>query len=80
MPYYYFDREYKTVLFQQYLPGVCEWRVIRIGDTYVGHKKVKACGFHSGSLQVEWTTPPERLLRFVKGVCDNGRCRRRWFR
>jgi hypothetical protein len=73
VPYYYFDREYKTVLFQQYLPDVSEWRVIRIGDYYVGHKKVRVRGFHSGSLQVEWTTPPERLLRFAKGVCDKGR-------
>ena len=71
-PSYYFDREYKTVLLQQFIPTVAEWRMIRIGDSYFGHQKLKKGQFHSGTGLVGWVRPPDQLLNFVKHVCDTG--------
>jgi glutathione synthase/RimK-type ligase-like ATP-grasp enzyme len=72
LPYYFFDPEYKTVLLQEYVHDVLEWRMIRIGDSYFGHQKLRRGEFHSGSGAVAWVTPPDSLLRLVKQVCDVG--------
>lgn len=73
LPYYFFDPEYKVVLLQEYLPDVSEWRMIRIGDSYFGHQKLKQGEFHSGSGEVGWYRPPDSLLEFTRHVCDTGR-------
>lgn len=70
VPYYFAEPDYKVILLQEFLPDVLEWRMIRIGDWYFGHQKMKHGEFHSGSPVEGWFTPPERLLRFVKDVCD----------
>jgi hypothetical protein len=72
-PAYYFEREYRVALLQEYLPGVAEWRMIRIGDSYFGHQKLIRGEFHSGGLLVGWVDPPRDLLAFTKRVCDTGR-------
>ena len=46
--------------------------MIRIGNSYFGHQKLKKGDFHSGSGLVGWETPPRRLLDFVRKVCDIG--------
>jgi glutathione synthase/RimK-type ligase-like ATP-grasp enzyme len=70
LPYYFSEPEYKVALLQEYLPNAFEWRMIRIGNSYFGHQKLKKGDFHSGSSLVGWCDPPERLLRFTKYVCD----------
>lgn len=72
IPYYFFDPEYKVVLLQEYIPNAIEWRMIRIGDSYFGHQKGQKGDYHSGSDLTNWRTPPERLLNFVKSICDTG--------
>ena len=73
IPYYYFDSEYKVIILQQYIESCKEWRMIRIGNSYFGHQKLKKGDFHSGSGLVGWETPPRRLLDFVRTVCDIGK-------
>jgi len=65
------DREWGSVLFQEFLPDVAEWRMIRIGRSYFGHQKLKKSDFHSGSGRVGWYDPPRRLLDFVRNLTDN---------
>jgi hypothetical protein len=52
-----------------------EWRVIKIGNSYFGHKKLLRGGLASGSNRVGWEAPPEDLLWLIKNVCDTGRFR-----
>lgn len=65
------DREWGSVLFQEYLPGVAEWRMIRIGESYFGHQKLRDGEFHSGSGKAGWYDPPRELLDFVRELTDN---------
>ncbi len=62
------DRQWGSVLFQEYLPGVMEWRVIRIGDSYMGYQKIKRGEFASGSKRYNYVCPPSALLEFVRSL------------
>lgn len=66
------DREWGWVLFQQYIPDAKEWKMVRVGDSYFGHRKLKSGDFHSGSQLVAWDRPPDALLDFVRGVTELG--------
>lgn len=55
------------VHFQKYINIKNEWRIIRIGEAYMGHKKLEdSNGYHSGSLNKEWGGVNEDLLNLVK--------------
>ena len=58
------------VMFQEYIPHDFEWRVVRIGDSFFAHKKIKAGEKASGSLLKVYEIPPFQLLDFVKGITD----------
>jgi len=66
------DRQWGNVILQEYLPGVEEWRIVRIGKSYFGHKKIKQNDFHSGSGQAGWEEPPKDLLDFTREVTERG--------
>jgi len=65
------DSEWGYVLFQEYLPDVVEWRMIRIGESYFGHQKLTDGTYHSGSGKVGWYDPPKALLEFIRVLTDN---------
>lgn len=50
------DRQYGFVMFQEKIQNIkCEWRMIKIGDSYFGHQKLEAKnGKYSGSNLVGW--------------------------
>ncbi len=59
------------VIFQEYIESEYEWRCVRIGDSFFGHKKVAARGeMKSGTSEVSWEAPSTRLLNFVKEVTN----------
>ncbi|MBN1507141.1 MAG: hypothetical protein JW955_09870 [Sedimentisphaerales bacterium] len=66
------DREWGSVFLQEYLPDAKEWRMIRLGDSYFGHQKLKRNDFHSGSGRFAWCAPPEKLLDFMQSVTQKG--------
>lgn len=67
------DKQYGHIMFQEKLDIKNEWRVIRIGESYFGHQKLLGSNNkHSGSNLVGWEAPPEKLLLFVKEICDIG--------
>lgn len=66
------DRQWGSVILQEYLPDAREWRMVRIGDSFFGHPKGRVGDFHSGSGKVLWDVPPPDLLDFLRGVTDSG--------
>ena len=66
----YYDATQKNlVIFQKYIPHEFEWRVVRIGDSYFGHQKVKQGNKASGTKGIDYVCPPEDLLGFVRSIC-----------
>jgi hypothetical protein len=66
------DKEWGSILLQEYLPDAREWRIVRIGDSYFGYEKLKRGDFHSGSLQRSYSEVRDELLYFAKKVMDTG--------
>jgi hypothetical protein len=66
------DRQWGSILFQEYLPEVKEWRLVRIGDSFFGHPKGKVGHFHSGSGAVLWDVPQQRHLDLLYTVTELG--------
>jgi hypothetical protein len=65
------DRQRGVVYFQEYLPDVEEWRMVRIGDSFFGYRKEKgADGLHSASHKWSWLDPGEKLLNLLKQVTE----------
>lgn len=60
------DYEHGYVILQQYLEGVSEWRIIRIGDYFFGFEKLKEGEFHSGSQDFGYGMPPREALDVVR--------------
>ena len=46
--------------------------MIRIGDSYFGHKKLLRNGFASGSGKSSLERPPDELLHLTRDICDKG--------
>lgn len=67
------DAQKSFVIFQEYIPHDFEWRVVRIGDSFFAHKKLKIGEKASGSLFKNYDNPPLPLLDFVKGITDKYR-------
>lgn len=66
------DREWGSILLQEYLPDAREWRLTRIADSFFGHEKLKVGDFHSGSKKWNCVRPPDKLLSFFKDFTDKG--------
>ncbi|GAB1350638.1 hypothetical protein MASR1M107_28530 [Ignavibacteriales bacterium] len=64
------ERQKGFVIFQAYIPHAFEWRIVRIGESYFGHKKLKQGDKASGTKGVEYCPVPEKLLSHVKGICE----------
>lgn len=63
------DRHWGYVIFQEYLPGIREWRLVRVGDSYFcREKQIGADGMHSGSGTVRWANPDPVLLENIRGI------------
>ncbi|MBN1295818.1 hypothetical protein JXA80_03495 [bacterium] len=67
------DRQWGLVLFQEYIPDAEEWRIVRIGNTYMCRFKEKCGDFHSGSGHVRWAEPPAGLLDLSRVITEKGR-------
>ena len=67
---YPLDRQWGSMFFQEYLPDIKEWRILRLGNSYFGHQKLKKGAFHSGSGLAGWYDPPKQLLDFVRNLTN----------
>ncbi len=66
------DRQWGCVLLQQYVPNATEWRTARVGGSFFANQKVRRGQFHSGSREVHYVRPPDRLLDFCRQVSEKG--------
>jgi hypothetical protein len=66
------DRQWGSVLFQEYLPRVREWRMVAVGDSYFGYEKLNQGEYHSGSLLRAYSRPCDDLLFFTQRVMETG--------
>ena len=66
------DRQWRNLLFQEYLPAIREWRMVRIGESYFGHPKGQVGDFHSGSGVAEWDMPEVRHMELLHEVTEKG--------
>lgn len=67
------NRQKDYFIIQDFVKDVmCEWRILKIGDSYFGHQKLLKDGFASGSGLVGWVAPPKVLLNMVKELCEKG--------
>ncbi|HXK60450.1 MAG TPA: hypothetical protein PLP42_11215 [Acidobacteriota bacterium] len=67
-----YERQRGSVYFQEYLPNVQEWRMVRIGESFFGYKKGRVNEFHSGSRIKHWGAPAETLLALTREITDKG--------
>jgi glutathione synthase/RimK-type ligase-like ATP-grasp enzyme len=66
----YSDSQKGFVIFQEYIPHDYEWRVVRIGESYFAHQKVKTGEMASGTKGITYLNPPLDLLDFVRDICE----------
>ncbi len=58
------------VILQEYIQHDFEWRIVKIGHSYFGHKKIKIGDKASGSKGILYDPPPFKLLDFAKSICE----------
>ena len=66
------DKQWGSIILQEYLEVDKEWRLVRIGDDYYGHPKGRVGEFHSGSKRVAWDVPEPRHLELLHAVTEKG--------
>ncbi|WP_288988398.1 hypothetical protein [uncultured Pseudoalteromonas sp.] len=73
IPYPRFGRrQIHYMICQEFIDIKWEWRVIRLHNSYFGHKKlIGKNNMASGSLLVGWEAPPKELLNLVKEFSEN---------
>ena len=64
------DKQKGYVILQEFIPHDFEWRVVRIGDSFFAHKKLKQGEKASGSLLKNYDNPPIELIEFTKHLTD----------
>lgn len=61
------------VILQEFIDVVWEWRMVKIGESYFGHKKLLKNDFASGSKLKGWDRPSDELLYLTKDICEKGK-------
>lgn len=67
------SREKHFMIVQKFEKIKWEWRVVKIGNSYFGHKKLLKGKFASGSHLKGWDKPPDELLFLIKDICETGK-------
>jgi len=65
------NKEWGTAIFQEYIPHNREWRIVRIGGSYLCRVKRVVGEFASGSGLVEWAKPLPGMLDFVRNITES---------
>ena len=68
----YGSREKHFLIVQKFEKIKWEWRIIKIDESYFGHKKLLRGDFASGSRLSDLVKPPEELLFLIKDICEKG--------
>ena len=65
------DAQLNFLIFQEYVEHDFEWRVVRIGESFFAHKKLKTGEKASGTTKKGYDNPPLSLFDFVRNITDN---------
>ena len=66
------ERERGSILLQEHVPHDYEWRVVRVGESFMCRRKVRAGEYASGSGKIGWAEPLPGMLDFAREVTDIG--------
>lgn len=66
----YKDAQKGFVILQEYVAHDFEWRIVKIGDSWFGHQKIKAGEMASGTKGINYVSPPIELLDFCRIICE----------
>lgn len=64
------DKQLGFIILQEYIPHDFEWRVVKIGNSFFAHKKLKEGEKTSGSLLKNYDNPPLQLFDFVRTITE----------
>lgn len=64
------EKQKGFIILQDYIDHSFEWRVVKIGQSFFGHQKVKVGDKASGSKGINYITPPLKLFDFIDGICE----------
>jgi len=66
----YKDSQKGFIILQEYVPHEFEWRIVKIGESWFGHQKIKMGEKASGTKGINYITPPIKLLDFCRNICE----------
>lgn len=66
----YNDIQKGFIILQEYIPHNYEWRIVKIGNSYFGHQKIKIGDKASGTKGIKYAIPPLKYLNIIKDLCD----------
>lgn len=64
----YYQKNY--AILQNFIDIKWEWRIIRIGESYFGYRKLLDGEFASGSKEKGWGPVPAELFKLIDLICD----------
>jgi glutathione synthase/RimK-type ligase-like ATP-grasp enzyme len=64
------DAQKGFIIIQEYTHHDYEWRIVKIGDSWFGHQKVKDGEKASGTKGIDYIAPPLDLLELCRKICD----------
>lgn len=63
------EKQHGIVFLQEFIPHNYEWRIVKIGDSFFGYKKINVSDLASGSKKFEYGAPPREILDLTKDIC-----------
>lgn len=67
------EKQKGFVIFQEFVQHDFEWRIVKIGNSFFGHKKIKQGEMASGTKGIDYVDVPPNLLSYIQELCaDHG--------
>lgn len=63
------NAQFGYVIFQEYIHHDYEWRIVKIGDSFFAHRKMKVMDKASGGKVKTFGMPDNAVMDFVEGIC-----------
>ena len=67
------NSQFGYVIFQEYIDHDFEWRIVKIGDSYFAHKKIKVIDKASGGKVKQFGMPDVKVMNFVDELCSRNK-------
>lgn len=64
------NAQFGYVILQEYIPHDFEWRIVKIGESYFAHKKIKVVDKASGGKVKQFGFPDKAVIDFVDDLCE----------